>query len=104
MLHGDDLNRWVFEVLVFDYPFALLVHGDEAVSGFAKVARNSFGEKRNGAGRVGDEEEDLVHVLVVDGAVVMAGGASESLDYHFPGLSFPSECLGGEERKKMEVR
>jgi hypothetical protein len=61
------------------------LEGDEVVSGFAKAARNLFGEKRNGAGRVGDEEEDLVHVLVVDGAVVMAGGSSESLDYHFPG-------------------
>ena len=49
------------------------LEGDEAVSGLSQAARDSFGEESDGGGRVGDEEEDFMHVFVINGRFIMGG-------------------------------
>lgn len=48
---------------------------DETVLGFVEPARDFLGEKRDGTWGVRDEEEDLMHVLVINGAIIMTCGS-----------------------------
>lgn len=74
------------------------IEGDDVVVGLLEPARDSLSQEGGGAPGVGHQEEDLIHILLVGGCIVMGRGANDG-DSMSANRQWPEMILVLEEAK-----